>query len=93
MVVPIEEPQEEEIQEEEVKIIATSSKPTDKPKFDFSVANTDRPGLLVYTVRTKPAEEEWKILTILAPRYGAALELAGIRKDATVMVSEVPFEG
>jgi len=92
MVVPIEEPQEEEIQEEEVKIIATS-KPKDKPKFDFSVVDTDRPGLLVYTVRTKPAGEEWKILTILAPRYGAALELAGIRKDATVMVSEVPFEG
>jgi len=91
MVIPVEEPQEEEIQEE-VKIIATS-KPKDKPKFDFSVVDTDRSGLLVYTVSTKPAEEEWQTLSILAPNYGAALELAGIRKDATVKVSEVPFEG
>jgi hypothetical protein len=91
MVTPIEEPQEEVIQEE-VKII-TTSKSNDKPKFDFAVDDTDRSDLTVYTVRTKPAEENWKTLEILAPSYGVALEMAGINKDNTVKISSAIFEG
>ena len=91
MVTPIEEPQEEVIQE--VAIISTSSKAKDKPKFDFAVEDTDRSDLTVYTVRTKPAEENWKTLEILAPSYDSALELAGINKDNTVKVSSAIFEG
>jgi len=94
MAIPVDEPQEEEIQEEVEKIItSTSSKIKDQPKFDFAVDDTDRPGLTVYTVSTKPAEEESKTLTILAPSYGAALEMASINKGNTVKVSEAPFEG
>jgi hypothetical protein len=48
---------------------------------------------MIYTVSTKPAGEEHRTLTILAPSYGVALELAGINKDNTVKVSEAPFEG
>ena len=98
MVTPVDESQEEEQDDvivpevvEEVSAPSISKKPV--VKFDFTVENTDRPGLTVYTVSTKPAEEEWKTLTMLAPDYGAALEMAGISKDATVKVSEVPFEG
>ena len=97
MVIP-DESQEEEQDDvivpevvEEVSAPSISKKPV--VKFDFTVENTDRPGLTVYTVSTKPAEEEWKTLTMLAPNYGAALEMAGISKDATVKVSAVPFEG
>ena len=101
MVTPVEEPQEDqddvvvpEMEIEVEKIItSTSSKTKDQPKFDFAVDDTDRPGLTVYTVSTKPAEEEPKTLTILAPSYGAALEIAGINKGNTVKVSEAPFEG
>ena len=92
MVTPIEEPQEEVIQEE-VEIITTSSKSKDKPKFDFAVEDTDRLDLTVYTVSTKPAEENWRTLEILAPSYDSALELAGINKDNTVKISGVAFEG
>ena len=91
MVTPIEEPQEEVIQEE-VKII-TTSKSNDKPKFDFAVEDTDRSDLTVYTVSTKPAEENWRTLEILAPSYDSALEMAGINKDNTVKISSVAFEG
>jgi hypothetical protein len=91
MVTPIEEPQEEVIQE--VEIITTFSKAKDKPKFDFAVEDTDRSDLTVYTVRTKPAEENWKTLEILAPSYDSALELAGINKDNTVKISSTIFEG
>ena len=92
MVTPIEEPQEEVIQEE-VAIISTSSKSNNKPKFDFAVEDTDRSDLTVYTVSTKPAEEESQTLEILAPNYDAALELAGINKDNTVKISSTIFEG
>tara|TARA_Y100001951_G_C11184117_1_gene207659 strand:- start:94 stop:372 length:279 start_codon:yes stop_codon:yes gene_type:complete len=92
MVTPIEEPQEEVIQEE-VEIITTSSKSKDKPKFDFAVEDTDRLDLTVYTVSTKPAEENWRTLEILAPSYDSALEMAGINKDNTVKISSVAFEG
>ena len=92
MVTPIEEPQEEVIQEE-VAIISTSSKSKDKPKFDFAVEDTDRSDLTVYTVSTKPAEENWRTLEILAPSYDSALELAGINKDNTVKISSIIFEG
>ena len=94
MVIPIEEP-EEDVQEEiieEVAIISTS-KSNDKSKFDFAVESADRLGLVVYTVSTKPPNEGWKTLTILAPHYGAALEMAGIGKGNTIKVSEAPFEG
>ena len=91
MVTPIEEPQEEVIQE--VAIISTSSKSNNKPKFDFAVEDTDRSDLTVYTVSTKPAEKEPQTLEILAPNYDAALELAGINKDNTVKISSTIFEG
>jgi len=94
MVTPIEE--SEDVQEEEViaeAVISSTSKSKDKPTFDFAVDDTDRPGLRVYTVSTKPAEENWKTFTILAPSYGAALEMASINKGNTVKVSEAPFEG
>jgi hypothetical protein len=96
MVTPVDKPKEDEIQEEveEVEIIfSTSSKIKEQPKFDFAVDDTDRPGLMVYTVSTKPAEEEPKTLTILAASYAAALELAGINKGNTVKVGAVLFEG
>ena len=92
MVTPIEEPQEEVIQEE-VEIITTSSKSKDKPKFDFAVENTDRSDLTVYTVITKAIEEEPQTLAILAPNYDAALELAGISRENTVRINVVAFEG
>jgi len=94
MITPIEEP--EDVQEEEViakAVISSTSKSKDKPTFDFAVDNTDRSGLMVYTVSTKPPEGDWKTLTILAPHYGAALEMAGIGKGNTIKVSETPFEG
>ena len=91
MVTPIEEPQEEVIQE--VEIITTFSKAKDKPKFDFAVENPDRSDLTVYTVSTKLIEEEPQTLEILAPNYDAALELAGINKDNTVKISSTIFEG
>ena len=94
MVTPIEE--SEDVQEEEViaeVVISSASKSKDKPTFDFAVDNTDRSGLMVYTVSTKPVGEDHRTLTILAPSYGVALELAGINKDNTVKVSEAPFEG
>ena len=95
MVTPIEEPQEEQddivVEVEEVSALSTSKK--SDTKFDFSVENTDRSDLVVYTVSTKPAGEEHRTLTILAPNYGAALEMAHITKDNTVKVSEAPFEG
>ena len=97
MVTPVDESQEEEqddvIVPEVVEVSASVTSKKSNIKFDFAVEYTDRPGLTVYTVRTKPAEEEWKTLTMLAPDYGAALEMAGISKDVTVKVSEVPFEG
>ena len=94
MITPIEE--SEDVQEEEVIAevsIPSTSKSKDKSKFDFAVESTERLGLVVYTVSTKPVDEDWRTLEILAHSYGAALELAGIRKDATVKVNEVPFEG
>ena len=92
MVIPVDEP-EEDVQEEVEEVVSTSLKAKDKSKFDFAVEDTDRPGLRVYTVSTKPAEENWKTFTILAPSYGAALEMAGIDKGNTIKVSEAPFEG
>ena len=91
MVTPIEEPQEEVIQEE-VAIISTSSKAKDKPKFDFAVEITDRSDLTVYTVITKAIEEEPLTFAILAPNYDAALELAGISRENTVRINVVAFE-
>ena len=95
MVTPIEESQEEQddivVEVEEVSAPSTSKK--SDIKFDFTVENTDRSGLMIYTVSTKPVGEDHRTLTILAPSYGVALELAGINKDNTVKVSEVPFEG
>ena len=95
MVTPVDEPQEEQddvvMEVEEVSAPPTSKK--SEIKFDFAVDDTDRPNLSVYTVSTKPAEELPQTLTILAPNYGAALEMAGISKDVTVKVSVVPFEG
>jgi|TARA_R110000765_G_scaffold421217_1_gene527174 hypothetical protein len=98
MVTPVEEPQEEqddvvvpEIEVEEISVSSISAK--SDSKFDFSVENTDRPDLVVYTVSTKPVGEEHRTLTILAPSYGVALEIAGINKNNTVKVSEVFFEG
>jgi len=97
MVTPLEEPQDEQDDVvvpaiEVVEEVPVSTAKSDS-KFDFAVENTDRPGLAVYTVSTKPAEELPQTLTILAPNYGAALEMAGISKDVTVKVSEVSFEG
>jgi hypothetical protein len=99
MVTPVEEPQEEQDEQDDVAVpainveaISSTSKKPDT-KFDFAVEETDRPGLTVYTVSTKPAEAELKTLTILAPSYGAALEMAGINKGNTVKVSETLFEG
>jgi len=92
MVTPNEDIQEqEEIVEviEEAPAVISSS----KKSFEFAVEDTDRPGLTVYTVNTKPAEAEWQTLTILAPNYDSALELAGINKDNTVKISGVAFEG
>ena len=95
MVTPIEESQEEQddivVEVEEVFAPSTSKK--SDTKFDFGVESTDRPDLVVYTVSTKPVGEDHRTLTILAPSYGVALELAGINKDNTVKVSEVPYEG
>jgi len=91
MVTPEEDIQEEEIVEvrEEVQEVISST----KASFDFSVASPDRPGLTVYTVSTKPAEEEWKTLKILAPSYATALGLASLSSDHTILLSDVPFEG
>ena len=99
MVTPVEEPQEEqddvvvtEMEVEEAPVLSSLKK--SDFKFDFSVEDTaDRLDLVVYTVSTKPSGEDWKELTILAPSYGAALELAGVSKANTVKVEEVPFEG
>ena len=98
MVTPVEEPQEEQddvvVPEMEVEVPVSAPPKKSDSSFDFSVEDVaDRPGLVVYTVSTKPAEEDWKELTILAPNYGAALEMAGISKANTVKVSEVIFEG
>lgn len=97
MVTPLEEPQDEQDDVvvpamEVVEEVSVSTAKSDS-KFDFAVENTDRPGLTVYTVNTKPSEQDWVTLTILAPNYGAALEMAGINKGNTVKESEVPFEG
>ena len=94
MVTPIEE--SEDVQEEEViaeVVISSASKSKDKPTFDFAVDNTDRSGLMVYTVCDEPTAGDWKSRTIRAPHYGAALEMAGIGKGNTIKVSEAPFEG
>jgi len=98
MVTPVEEPQEEQddVVVPEMEVAEVSGNDTSiksDSKFDFSVENTDMLGLVVYTVSTKPAEAELKTLTILAPSYGAALEMAGINKGNTVKVSETLFEG
>ena len=98
MVTPVEEPQEEQddvvVPEMEVEEAPVSSPKKSDSKFDFSVVDTaDRTDLVVYTVSTKPAEEELKEFTILAPNYGAGLELAGLSKANRVKVAEVPFEG
>ena len=95
MVTPIEE-SEEDVQEEEViaeAVISSTSKFKDKLKFDFAVEDTDRSDLIVYTVSMQSVGIELTTLTILAPSYPVALELAGINKDNTVKVSEAPFEG
>jgi len=92
MVIPVDEP-EEDVQEEVEEVVSTSLKAKDKSKFDFAVEDTDRTGLIIYTVSTKPAEEDWQTLTIVAPDYGAALEMAGIDKGNTIKVSEAIFEG
>ena len=93
MVTPVEEPQDEQddvvVPEMEVEEVSVSS----PLKFDFAVENADNPNLKVYTVSTKPPEEEEVQLVILAPNYGAALEMAGVQKDNTVKVSEEPYEG
>jgi hypothetical protein len=94
MITPIEEP--EDVQEEEViaeAVISSTSKSKDKLKFDFAVEDTDRSDLIVYTVSMQSVGIELTTLTILAPSYPVALELAGINKDNTVKVSEAPFEG
>jgi hypothetical protein len=97
MVTPIEESQEEQddvvVPAIEVEDISFPTSKTPDTKFDFAIANTDRPGLVVYTVSTKPVGEEHRTLTILAPNYGVALEIAGINKNNTVKVSEISFEG
>ena len=97
MITPIEEPQEEQddvvVSAIEVEDTPSFTSTESNNKFDFAVDDTDRSDLMVYTVSTKPGGEESKTLTILAPNYGAALDMAGISKDATVKVNEVPFEG
>ena len=97
MVTTIEEPQEEQddvvVPAIEVEDTPSFTSAKSNNKFDFAVDDTDRLDLVVYTVSTKPGGEESKTLTILAPSYGVALELAGINKDNTVKVSEAPFEG
>ena len=100
MVTPIEEPQEEQDEQDDVVVpainveaIASPTSKTPDTKFDFAVADTDRSDLVVYTVSTKSSGPEHQTLIILAPNYGAALEVAGINKDNTVKVSEVSFEG
>jgi len=100
MVTPIEEPQEEQddvvvpaIEVEAIPSITSKTSKTSDTKFDFAIADTDRSDLKVYTVSTMSSESEHQTLTILAPNYGAALEVAGINKNNTVKVSEAPFEG
>ncbi len=98
MVTPVDEPQEEqddvvvpEMEVEEVSAPSTSKK--SEITFDFAVGDTDRPNLSVYTISIKPPEEESYTVTVLAPNYGTALEMAGASKATSVKVSEVPFEG
>tara|TARA_Y100000296_G_C5110530_1_gene224885 strand:+ start:108 stop:389 length:282 start_codon:yes stop_codon:yes gene_type:complete len=93
MVSPIEESQDEQddivVEVEEVSASSTSK----QSDIDFVIDNTDRPDLMLYTVSTKPVGEDHRTLTILAPSYSIALEIAGINKNNTVKVDEVPFEG
>jgi len=97
MVTPVDEPQEEEQDDiivpevVEVSAPATSNKITSK--FDFSVDDTGNSNLTVYTISIGPVSKESVALTILAPSYATALEMAGISKDMAVKVSVVPFEG
>ena len=93
MVSPIEESQDEQddiVVEVEEADTSSTSKQSD---IDFVIDNTDRPDLMLYTVSTKPVGEDHRTLTILAPSYSIALEIAGINKNNTVKVDEVPFEG
>ena len=93
MVSPIEESQDEQddiVVEVEEADTSSTSKQSD---IDFVIDNTDRPDLMLYTVSTKPVGEDHRTLTILAPSYSIALEIAGINKNNTVKLSEVPFEG
>ena len=91
-----EQQEEEAVQEEIAEIIEEVPEVipySDISLFDFQVPDTDRPGLVVYTVKTKlPDIDDEKTFTILAPNYDVALELAGINKGNTVKVSDVSFE-
>ena len=97
MVTPIEEPQEEQgdvvVPAIEVEDTQSFTSMESNNKFDFAVDDTDRSDLIVYTVSMQSVGIELTTLTLLAPSYSVALELAGINKDNTVKVSEAPFEG
>jgi len=95
--VTVDEPQEEEqddiIVPEVVEVSAPTTSKKITSKFDFSVEDTANSNLTVYTISIGPVSEESVALTVLAPSYAIALEMAGISKDMAVKVSEVPFEG
>ena len=97
MVTPIEEPQEEQgdvvVPAIEVEDTPSFTSMESNNKFDFAIEDDDRSDLIVYTVSIQSVGVELTTLTILAPSYPVALELAGINKDNTVKVSEAPFEG
>jgi len=60
-------------------------------KYDF-VQDSGYSNLMVYTVNTKLPAGPWQEFTIVAVDYSVALGLANISKNATVLLSEKPFE-
>ena len=104
MVIPIEEPQEEETViieveeenkiEEPVRSNRTGSKEPEKT-FDFAYdieVSGSNPNLKIYKVRSNVLGEK-KEFTILAPTLVVACSMAGLNDEDTIILSSEYFEG
>ena len=60
--------------------------------YDFKYDAEDSEPMKIFTVWSKPPEEVWQHLRIVAPSYPVALTIAGLSDDTTVREKTEVFE-